>query len=161
VGGARMSMSMCSARMALKAEGAAFKARGAVGRRGVSFTRVLATASADPAAFVAEAMARPGVVVFSKSYCPYCVEVKVIFKQLGVSTEVLELDQMGNGGAVQAAMAAACGARTVPQVFVGGKHIGGCDKTHAALKSGELKAALSAAGIHGQLGGISYLVGHH
>lgn len=130
--------------------GAALRARGFAVRRSTRSTRTWARASSsssDPASFVAEATKRPGVVVFSKTYCPYCVEVKVIFKQLGVAVEVLELDQMSNGGAIQAAMSAACGARTVPQVWVGGRHIGGCDSTNRALENGELKAALSAAGI--------------
>jgi glutaredoxin 3 len=37
------------------------------------------------------------VVVFSKSYCPYCTKTKTLFKDLGVSAKVLELDQISDG----------------------------------------------------------------
>lgn len=70
------------------------------------------------------------VAIFSKTYCPYCSRAKALFSDtLKVPAAVLELDAMGaEGAALQEALGAATGgASTVPQVFVGGKLLGGCD----------------------------------
>ncbi len=49
---------------------------------------------------------------------------------------------MDEGADIQAQLLANTGQRTVPNVFVNGQHIGGCDKTLAAIKSGELQKML-------------------
>lgn len=49
-----------------------------------------------------------------------------------------------DGDAVQSALQSVSGASTVPQVFIGGKFIGGCDDTHSMHKNGQLKTALAA-----------------
>merc|ERR1711972_277706 len=71
-------------------------------------------------------------MVFSKTTCPFCTKIKNLFKQLKVKIEVLELDQIvpeGDGAAVQAALLEKTGQRTVPNVFINGKHVGGHDDT--------------------------------
>jgi glutaredoxin 3 len=55
-------------------------------------------------------------------------------------------DTMANGDDIQAALARETGRRTVPNVFVGGKSIGGGDDTVALDRAGELSARLTAAG---------------
>eukprot|EP00850_Spirogloea_muscicola_P011138 SM000068S20570 [mRNA] locus=s68:281951:283209:+ [translate_table: standard] len=85
-------------------------------------------------------------LVYSKSYCPYCIRVKKLLKSLGVRATVYELDHEADGAAVQAALAGWTGQRTVPNVFVGGRHIGGCDDTVAAHSSGQLMPLLKQAG---------------
>ncbi|MED6120843.1 Glutaredoxin-C2 [Stylosanthes scabra] len=67
------------------------------------------------------------VVVFSKTYCPFCVQVKQLFTQLGVTPKTIELDTESDGSEIQSALAEWTGQRTVPNVFIGGNHIGGCD----------------------------------
>jgi len=69
------------------------------------------------------------VMVFSKTTCPFCDKVKAMFAGLNVTVEYLELDKIANGAEVQAALADKSGQRTVPNVFIQGKHIGGCDDT--------------------------------
>jgi len=69
------------------------------------------------------------VMVFSKTTCPFCDKVKAMFASLNVTVEYLELDKIANGAEVQAALAEKSGQRTVPNVFIQGKHIGGCDDT--------------------------------
>ncbi|PSC73963.1 OPI10-like protein isoform B [Micractinium conductrix] len=91
------------------------------------------------------------VMVYSKTYCPYCSEVKSLFNKLGVSAKVVELDELADGDSLQQALASVCGRRTVPQVFIGGKHVGGCDDTVAAMNSGKLKELLAAAGVQATL----------
>ncbi|MBA0564271.1 hypothetical protein Golob_009224, partial [Gossypium lobatum] len=67
------------------------------------------------------------VVVFSKTYCGYCNRVKQLFAQLKASYKAIELDQESDGGEMQAALAEWTEQRTVPNVFIAGTHIGGCD----------------------------------
>lgn len=78
------------------------------------------------------------VFVFSKTYCGYCNRVKQLFKQLGASYQAVELDQEPDGEAIQAALHEWTGQRTVPNVFIGGKHIGGCDAVTAKHQQGQL-----------------------
>eukprot|EP00536_Pseudo-nitzschia_multiseries_P010388 jgi/Psemu1/203138/e_gw1.315.25.1 len=86
------------------------------------------------------------VVVFSKSYCPFCVATKDLFKALNVNAEVLELDLMGNEGVeLQTALFKKTKQKSVPNVFVNGKHVGGNDDTQAAARNGTLQEMLKSA----------------
>jgi len=78
------------------------------------------------------------IMVFSKSSCPFCTKIKNMFLGLKVKIEVLELDQHGNGAEVQAALLEKTGQRTVPNVFINGSHIGGCDDTMKLYEEGTL-----------------------
>ncbi|RWS22017.1 glutaredoxin-C6-like protein [Leptotrombidium deliense] len=82
------------------------------------------------------------VVIYSKSKCPYCVKVKQLFDSLNVQFKAIELDQLENGAALQQALSEKTGKRTVPQVFINEKLIGGCDDTMAKNESGELALLL-------------------
>ncbi|XP_076905180.1 monothiol glutaredoxin-S10-like [Bidens hawaiensis] len=74
------------------------------------------------------------VVVYSKTWCSYSAEVKSLFNQLGVQPLVVELDQIGaQGPQVQKVLEQLTGQHTVPNVFIGGKHIGGCTGTFFAI----------------------------
>ncbi|GAA0164010.1 hypothetical protein Leryth_020907 [Lithospermum erythrorhizon] len=86
------------------------------------------------------------VVVFSKSYCPFCVDVKKLLDQLQASYKAVELDSQSDGSEIQSALASFTGQRTVPNVFIGGKHIGGCDDTHNMHSQGKLVPLLTEAG---------------
>lgn len=86
------------------------------------------------------------VVVFSKSYCPYCVDVKKLLSELGAAFKAIELDTESDGSEIQAALAQWTGQRTVPNVFIGGKHIGGCDATTNMHKEGKLVPLLTEVG---------------
>ena len=83
------------------------------------------------------------VVVFSKSYCPYCTATKELFAGMNVDITVHELDKMGDDGpALQYALLDMTGQKSVPNVFVKGQHMGGNDDTQAAAKDGKLKEIL-------------------
>lgn len=86
------------------------------------------------------------VVVFSKTYCGYCTRVKNLLSQLGAAYKVHELDQEKDGDDMQIALAEWTGQRTVPNVFIAGKHIGGCDNVTAKHERGELVPLLMEAG---------------
>ena len=83
------------------------------------------------------------VVVFSKSYCPFCSKTKELFTELGVDFKVHELDQMGDDGpALQMSLFKMTEQKSVPNVFVKGQHIGGNDDTQALAKEGKLQEML-------------------
>ncbi|KAF2663512.1 putative glutaredoxin Grx1 [Microthyrium microscopicum] len=65
------------------------------------------------------------VAVFSKSYCPYCKASKQLLTELGARFYTIELDQVEDGSALQDALAEISGQRTVPNIFINKKHIGG------------------------------------
>ena len=85
------------------------------------------------------------VVVFSKSYCPYCDKAKSALNAINAKYELLELDQRSDGSQIQSYLYTLTGQRTVPNVFVGGKSIGGGDDTVRLKQSGELKTLYDAA----------------
>ena len=82
------------------------------------------------------------MVVFSKSYCPFCTKTKTLFEELKVSAKVYELNEMDDGNDIQAALLDLTGQKTVPNVFIKGEHLGGNDNTQAAAKSGKLAEML-------------------
>ncbi|KAL3690723.1 hypothetical protein R1sor_004374 [Riccia sorocarpa] len=87
------------------------------------------------------------VVVYSKSWCPYCARAKGLFKELGVECLVIELNEIVEEQEVQDALRRLTGQSTVPNIFIGGKHIGGCDNTFELHKRGKLLPLLTAAGV--------------
>ncbi|KAG0000847.1 thioredoxin reductase [Entomortierella chlamydospora] len=96
-------------------------------------------------ALILAAIAENPVMIFSKSYCPYCTRVKALFDELKVVYKALELDLDEQGQAIQAALKELTGQSTVPNVYVNGTHVGGCDSTIAANKSGKLKELLDSS----------------
>jgi glutaredoxin 3 len=81
------------------------------------------------------------IVIYTKSSCPYCHAAKDLLRRKGASFEEISVD---GDRAAQAAMAAkAAGRSTVPQIFIGGRPIGGCDDLHELESVGELDALLA------------------
>jgi len=79
------------------------------------------------------------IVVFSKTHCPYCTRAKAAIGALTPQFTVVELDVVKDGSAQQDALLELTGQKTVPNIFVDGKHIGGCDKTLELISSGEFQ----------------------
>lgn len=87
------------------------------------------------------------VFVASKSYCPYCNKTKSLLSSLDVAhINIIELDVESDGAELQEALYEITGQRTVPNVFIGGKHIGGNSDLQALNSSGKLKGVLTDAG---------------
>jgi glutaredoxin 3 len=81
------------------------------------------------------------VVIYTKSTCPYCHAAKALLRGKGVPFEEISVD---GDRVAQMAMAAKAGGRsTVPQIFVGGTHVGGCDDLHDLEAAGELDGLLA------------------
>eukprot|EP01138_Halocafeteria_seosinensis_P011324 gb/GECG01011567.1/.p1 GENE.gb/GECG01011567.1/~~gb/GECG01011567.1/.p1 ORF type:complete len:106 (+),score=21.84 gb/GECG01011567.1/:1-318(+) len=88
------------------------------------------------------------VIVFSKTWCPFCTKAKNVFKNYPeVSPYYVELDQREDGGKIQSSVQEITGQRTVPNVIIAGKSIGGGDETEQAHRSGELRQKLKDAGV--------------
>ena len=87
------------------------------------------------------------VIVWSKSYCPFCVKAKAALDKMDVKYLAIEIDRMTEEKDIQNALETKTGQRTVPNVFVDGKHVGGCDVTLGEIKSGALQKRLTAAGV--------------
>lgn len=87
------------------------------------------------------------IAVFSKTYCPYCNRAKDLIKTLNVEASkvgVIELDKVGDGPAIQLYLLEKTGQRTVPNIFIKGKHIGGSDALSNAQATGELSKLLTS-----------------
>merc|ERR1712002_1264494 len=92
-------------------------------------TTTMAPVPGSPMEQVDNLISKNKVMVFSKTTCPFCTKIKQLFDSLKIEYEVLELDQISDGADVQAALLEKSGQRTVPNVFINGEHIGGCDDT--------------------------------
>lgn len=89
------------------------------------------------------------VIIFSKSYCPYSKKAKsILLDQYSISPKpfVVELDQHPIGSELQGLLAQNTGRRTVPNVLVNGKSIGGGDDITALDQSDELASTLRQMG---------------
>ncbi|DAZ97461.1 TPA: hypothetical protein N0F65_009944 [Lagenidium giganteum] len=113
-----------------------------------STSKATSPSSTMPSAteFVQDKTSNNAVVVFSKSYCPYCTKTKQLFKELGVSFVLVELDQISEGDDIQNALESLTGQRTVPNTFIGGKSVGGNSDIQALHKAGKLVPLLKDSG---------------
>jgi len=82
----------------------------------------------------------PKVVMYTTPSCPYCHAARALMEEKGVAYE--EINVAGNPALRQEMAARSGGRRTVPQVFIGERHIGGYDDLDALDRSGQLDALL-------------------
>ena len=73
------------------------------------------------------------VVMFSKSWCPFCTKAKKLFEKGGVQCKSIEMDLMANGHKLHEALKQVSGQETVPNIYVGGRYIGGYDDMLAKI----------------------------
>ncbi len=82
------------------------------------------------------------VTMYCTAVCPYCVRAESLLKQRGVAgIEKIRIDE---DPAQRDAMIARTGRRTVPQIYIGDRHVGGCDDLYALDRAGGLVPLLSA-----------------
>ncbi|MCJ1465099.1 hypothetical protein MMC07_003715 [Pseudocyphellaria aurata] len=89
------------------------------------------------------------IIIFSKSWCPYSKKAKsILLEKYSIipSPYVVELDQHHLGAGLQSALEKSTGRRTVPNVLINGKSIGGGDDVEALDVSGELVNKVKAMG---------------
>ena len=86
-------------------------------------------------------MAEPRILVYSTPFCGYCAAAKRLLTAKGA--DYAEIDVMMDPERRQEMLAKSGGRRTVPQIFIDGRHIGGFDELNALDKAGELDALLA------------------
>lgn len=89
------------------------------------------------------------VVVFSKPFCPYCRKAMEVIRSVigeGLEPFVVDLTEIRDGWKVQDTLHTLTGRRTVPNVFIGARSVGGGDETVELFKEGKLRNLLQEAG---------------
>jgi glutaredoxin 3 len=83
------------------------------------------------------------IQMYTTAVCPYCVRAEQLLRQRGVTDiEKIRIDLEPER---KDEMIARTGRRTVPQIFIGDRHIGGCDDLYAVDRAGELTPLLTAS----------------
>jgi glutaredoxin 3 len=81
--------------------------------------------------------------MYSTGWCPYCVRAKALLERKGVAFHEIRVDE--DPAERDTMLARSRGQRTVPQIFVGDRHVGGFDDLYALDKAGELDKLLGRA----------------
>jgi glutaredoxin 3 len=84
----------------------------------------------------------PKVELYTTPVCPYCQAAKDLLKRKGI--EFTEINVMGDAQKRQEMVARATGRMTVPQIFIGATHVGGCDDLYDLDSEGKLDPLLAA-----------------
>ncbi|MBU3059210.1 glutaredoxin 3 [Pseudomonas indica] len=82
------------------------------------------------------------IVIYTTAWCPYCIRAKQLLNHKGVSFEEISVDGKPD---LRAEMARKAGRTSVPQIWINGAHIGGCDDLYALERAGKLDARLAEA----------------
>ena len=82
------------------------------------------------------------IEVYSGDYCPYCVRAKSLLKQR--SLEFIEYNVQQEPDKRAEMMKRSNGGRSIPQIFINDKHVGGCDDLYALDKKGKLEEWLTS-----------------
>jgi glutaredoxin 3 len=103
----------------------------------------------DVDAYVQQKIKGSDIMVFAKSYCPYCRHTRSLLQEVvpsHVSVDIVNLDEMEEDGPlIQMELMTTTGQRTVPNVFIYGQHIGGDSDFTKLHESGKLEEMFSVA----------------
>jgi glutaredoxin 3 len=83
----------------------------------------------------------PAIEIYTKSFCPYCWRAKSLLDSKGVPFKEIPVDW--GGPDKQSMVQRASGRTTVPQIFIGDMHVGGCDDLMALERTGKLDSLLA------------------
>lgn len=83
------------------------------------------------------------LLIYCTASCPYCQSAERLLERKGVSG--IERVRVDLDPARRQEMMQRSGRRTVPQIWIGGRHIGGCEELHALERAGELDSLLEKA----------------
>jgi glutaredoxin 3 len=87
-------------------------------------------------------MTQPTVTLYMSDWCPYCQRARGLLTQKNVDFSEINVEDDGKS---REEMIARSNRRTVPQIFIGGKHVGGCDDLIELDRSGELDRLIQGA----------------
>jgi len=80
-------------------------------------------------------MSQPDIKIYLTGWCPYCQRAKQLLGQKELAFTEIDIE---DDPALRTEMIEKSGRRTVPQIFIGARHVGGCDDLFALDRSGEL-----------------------
>lgn len=83
------------------------------------------------------------VEIYTSRFCGYCARAKDLLQDKGAGFK--EFDVNSEAGLRQKMTTRANGLTSVPQIFINGEHIGGCDELYALERAGQLDSKLAAA----------------
>lgn len=86
---------------------------------------------------------QPSVEIYSTRTCPFCIAAKSLLREKGVAYADIDVGAQPERRAEMTQRAN--GRRTVPQIFIGDTHVGGCDELQALERAGKLDALLKSA----------------
>ncbi|WP_262298857.1 glutaredoxin 3 [Microvirga sesbaniae] len=84
----------------------------------------------------------PSITIYTKSWCPYCSAAKKLLGDKGVAFTEIDIEKKPEARAEM--IQRANGRSTVPQIFIGERHVGGCDDLYALDDRGQLEPLLQA-----------------
>ncbi|WP_103172191.1 glutaredoxin 3 [Paracoccus sp. SY] len=88
-------------------------------------------------------MTQPAITIYTTRTCPFCIRAKGLLREKNVQFDEIDV---GADPAVRAQMTQrAHGRRTVPQIFIGERHVGGCDDLFDLERQGKLDGLLAGA----------------
>jgi cysteine synthase A len=103
-------------------------------------------------AFVTDIVRDHGVVMFALEWCEFCWAARKLFARLGIAYHSVDIDSVAfqrddMGSKIRAVLKERTGAPTIPQIYVGGTHVGGCTDLFDAMRDGRLAQLLDAADV--------------
>ena len=81
--------------------------------------------------------------MYVTAWCPYCMRARGVLESKGVDVQEIDVDAVPGA---QEEMLARCGRSSVPQIFIGAEHVGGCDELLALDEAGRLDFLLNITG---------------
>ena len=107
----------------------------------------------DTERLVSELIREAPVVVFALEWCEFSWSVRKLFARVGIAYRSVDLDSVRYqandvGGKIRAVLAKWTGAKTIPQVYIGTEHIGGCTELFDAWRAGSIQQRLRNHGIY-------------
>ena len=103
-------------------------------------------------AFVAQTIRDNAVVMFALEWCEFCWAARKLFVRLGVPFKSVDIDSVAYqandmGTKIRAVLKEQTGSPTIPQIWIGGTHVGGAMDLFAAMRTGRMQGLLAQAGV--------------
>jgi len=87
-------------------------------------------------------MTTPRILMYSTRICPYCIRAEQLLAKKGIAADQIEKIRVDDHPELRAEMMRITGRRTVPQIFIGDRHVGGFDDLAELDAAGELDPLL-------------------
>lgn len=85
------------------------------------------------------------IFIAAKSWCPHCAQAEKTIDHITKDAFVVDMDLEDDGDAIQEAVTELTGQKTIPNIFIGGEHIGGNDDLQKLKREGKLQEKIDAA----------------